>query len=82
MVRAVVKGGVIVPLSPLPPEWSEGTELTVQQIEESPSTPEEIDAWAREMDALCADSDPDEDEKLQAFLDERHRHDRRRPESG
>jgi hypothetical protein len=73
MTRAVLKDGKIQPLDPLPPDWREGEELKVERLEERDPTPEELDAWAKEMDALCADSDPEEDARLQAALDENRR---------
>jgi hypothetical protein len=68
MPRAVLKNGVIVPLEPLPPEWTDGKELWVE--EPSADTPEEIDRWYEELEAMCAVGDPEDDARLQAALDE------------
>ena len=58
MLEAVLRGGAIIPLGPVPPEWKEGRALRVVEAEESPL---DIDAWARAMNELCADgSDADE----------------------
>jgi hypothetical protein len=69
MLRAVIKNGVIQPLEPLPQDWTEGTEL---QILKATGTlpPEAADEWLAEMNALCADSTPEDEARLQAALDE------------
>ena len=53
-----VKDGVIVPAEPLPTDWRDGAELLVDLVDEPTPSSEELEHWAREMDALCADSDP------------------------
>jgi hypothetical protein len=35
MIRAVVTNGVIVPRAPLPEDWQEGTEVTVEKFTDS-----------------------------------------------
>ncbi|HVS34436.1 MAG TPA: hypothetical protein VMS17_02575 [Gemmataceae bacterium] len=68
MVRAVLMNGLIYPLEPLPPHWKDGRELVVEAAE--PDDPEAIERWARELEAMCADKDPEEWEKVQAAIDE------------
>jgi hypothetical protein len=74
MPKAVLKNGVIVPLEPLPAEWRDGKELEVRE-----SVPSELDtdagedSWLAEMEALCADSTPEEEERLNRALAERQR---------
>jgi hypothetical protein len=52
MVRAVVRGGQVALLGPLPPDWSEGQELEVQAA--APElTPDEVDQRFRAMAAAC-----------------------------
>jgi hypothetical protein len=70
MTRAVLKDGKIEPIDPLPPDWREGEELKVERLEERDPTPEELDAWAKEMEALCAEADPEDDARLQAAVQE------------
>ena len=73
MPRAILKDGLIHPLEPLPPEWQDGKELLVELIEVEDDSPEAIEQWARELDALCADVDPDDWAKMQAAIDEHRR---------
>jgi hypothetical protein len=70
MLKAVLKKGAIVPLQPLPAEWEDGTALEIEKVELAVS---DIDAWAGLMDRLCADSAIEEEEKMQAAIDEQHR---------
>jgi hypothetical protein len=65
MVRAVLKNGVICPLEPLPPEWTEGWELAIQGVGSPELSPEELNKRFQELDALCKDMD---------LEDERRRH--------
>jgi len=76
MIKAILKDGVIVPAEPLPADWREGAELLVDLVEDATPSPEELERWAREMDALCADSDAEEEARLDDFLNERRRHEK------
>ncbi len=54
-IAATVHGGVIVPHQPI--DWPDGTEVEVQQVselidDETPDSPEEIERWIAEMDAI------------------------------
>ncbi len=69
MLKAVLKNGVIQPLEPLPADWTEGVELEVCQATVTPS-PQAVEEWLAEMNALCADSTPEQEAQLQAALDE------------
>lgn len=69
MVKAVLKNGAIVPLEPVPPEWSEGTPL---EIERANGAFLDIDAWKKMMDQLCQDSSAEEETLMQAAI-ENHR---------
>jgi hypothetical protein len=79
MPLAVLKNGVIHPIDPLPVEWEEGQVLSIEPVaiaesdDEHGVDPAFIDRWLAEMNALCADADPEEDAKLQAALDELRR---------
>jgi predicted DNA-binding antitoxin AbrB/MazE fold protein len=66
VIRARLENGVIVPLKPIPADWCEGSELQITNLD-PPHI--DIDAWAAEMNALCADSDPEDDRILQEMLD-------------
>jgi hypothetical protein len=73
MPRAILKNGVIYPLEPLPPEWADGQELEVEPIQPADESPEAIERWAREMEALCADSDSEDEERMLAAIAEERR---------
>jgi hypothetical protein len=73
MIRAVVKNGTIQPLEPIPPEWSEGREVVVQETA-TLDTRESIDRWYQELEALCAAADPEDDQRLRVALAESHEH--------
>jgi len=75
MIRAVVRNGTIQPLEPLPADWSDGREVVVQ---DGPATsgdsPEAIDQWYQELEALCAHGDLEDDERLREALTQAHEH--------
>jgi hypothetical protein len=73
MIKAIVKNGTIEPLETIPTEWYDGQEVVVQETHgDSRETPDELDRWYRELDALCVASDPEDDERLRAALAEAH----------
>jgi dienelactone hydrolase len=73
MIRAVVQNGVIQPLEPLPPNWTDGREVVVGDLTEQPANGE-MDTWAQEMDNLTASlNDPQEWADLDAVLAEADR---------
>jgi hypothetical protein len=55
MPKAVLKNGMICPLEPLPPEWAEGQELSVEAVSDDD---QDLDAWYQELQALVAQNDP------------------------
>jgi virulence-associated protein VagC len=73
MPRAVLKNGVIYPVDPLPPEWADGKELVIQPLEEVVDDWDALDRWLEEMNAQCADIDPEDIAKLQASIEEQKR---------
>jgi hypothetical protein len=44
--------------------------MSPDETEPAPLTSKEIDRWAREMDALCADSDPKDEARMLAAIEE------------
>ncbi|HEV3255288.1 MAG TPA: hypothetical protein VG013_00280 [Gemmataceae bacterium] len=70
MLKAVLQQGVIVPLEPLPPEWEESAAL---QVAKSDALPLDIDAWAKSMDQLCADSPAEDEETMRRAIEEHRR---------
>jgi hypothetical protein len=70
MLKAVLRHGAIVPLERLPADWEEGANL---EITRSEAAGLDIDAWAKAMDQLCADSPAEEEARMQAAIDEHRR---------
>ena len=65
MLKAVLRRGVIVPLEPLPSEWEEGAAL-----EDKVDAPFDIDAWADDLNRLCADSRAEDEEAMHLAIQE------------
>jgi hypothetical protein len=75
MIRAVVRNGTIQPLEPMPAEWSDGREVLVHDAQAaSGDSPEAIDHWYQELEALCAHGDLEDDERLREALAQAHEH--------
>jgi hypothetical protein len=70
VLKAVWRQGVIVPLEPVPPEWKEGAALEVAR---AVSQPVDIDAWAKLMNQLCADSSTEDVEEMRRAIEEHRR---------
>lgn len=73
MVNAVVSGGEIRPLEPLPADWKEGQHLRIEKAEDSEPTVEAIDRDFALLEGLCTGGDTADDECLLCVLDEAHR---------
>lgn len=68
-IRAVIDRGVIRPLEPVPPEWAEGAEVSVELAEDAPS--DALDHWLETTDALARECfDPEDWARVQATLAE------------
>jgi hypothetical protein len=67
MLKAVLHQGAIVPLEPLPPEWEEGAALEVARAQAPPT---DVDAWAKFMNQLCADSSASDEETMHRAIEE------------
>ena len=70
MPRAVLKNGLIYPVEPLPPEWAEGQELEVQEVQNG--TPSGLEQWYQELEAMAAQNDEEDFARLKAALKEAH----------
>ena len=70
MLRAILRKGTIVPLEPLPADWEDGSALEVAKAE---SNTVDIDAWAKMMDEVCVDSSAEDEQRMQAAIDEHRR---------
>jgi hypothetical protein len=68
MPRAILKDGVIYPIEPLPPEWDDGRELWVADAEAD--SPQDLDRWFKELQALASRGDPEDRKRLEAALAE------------
>lgn len=65
-IRAVIEGGQVRPLEPLPAAWADGRELRIDAADPDPG---DIDAWARDLDDRAARlDDPREWERIEAAL--------------
>jgi hypothetical protein len=75
MIRAVVSKGVIQPLEPLPPNWPDGHEVTVNDVEvPAADGAGDEDQWAEDMEALTATlNDAQEWQEIEAALAEADR---------
>jgi hypothetical protein len=75
MIRAVVRNGVIQPLEPLPPDWEDGREVVVDDLDDqSTNGAADIDTWAEDMKTLTAVlNDPKEWHEIEATLAEADR---------
>jgi hypothetical protein len=70
MLKAVLQNGAIVPLEPLPIEWEDGSTL---EVAKAGAANRDIEAWAKFMDRLCADSPAEDEASMQAAIDEHRR---------
>ncbi|HEV3078817.1 MAG TPA: hypothetical protein VGY66_03535 [Gemmataceae bacterium] len=70
MPRAVLKNGLIYPVEPLPPEWAEGQELEVQEVQDG--TPSGLEQWYQELEGMAAQNDEEDFARLEAALKEAH----------
>lgn len=73
MVNAVVTGGEIRPLEPLPADWQEGQRLCVEKADDREASVEEIDRDFAVLAALCETSEPADEEQLERALQEARR---------
>jgi hypothetical protein len=71
MPRAILHNGLIYPIEPLPPEWADGRELWVKEARRK--TPADLDKWAKELEALVAEIDPEDYKRIEAAIAEADR---------
>ena len=69
MIRAVLKDGRIQPLDPIPEEWSDGKPLQVEEAEVTDSA-DDLEEWIKEVEALAAEVDPKDIERIDAAVTE------------
>jgi len=68
MPRAVLKNGLIYPLEPLPPEWADGKEVQFEEASQPAQDSADIDEWYRELEAMVAQNDPKDWERVEEAL--------------
>lgn len=68
MLKAVVRGGEILPLEPLPEDWPEGQPLRVEKAEDGDIALDDIDHDFAVLAKLCESSLPEEEEQLEERL--------------
>ena len=66
-MKAVLKNGTIELREPLPADWREGTELEVEKAD-SEDTKADLDKWHAELEAACAEMNPEDDRILQQAI--------------
>lgn len=71
MVKGVLRGGVIQPVSPIPESWAEGQELIIEEA--APAPEEDLDTWAREVREMASKIPLEEFDRLEAALAEADR---------
>lgn len=84
MPRAVLRNGLIYPIDPLPPGWTDGQELILKAVEQPGSDAATTDESLQEIEALAAEIDPEDDRRLPQLLTEirREAKERARREAG
>jgi len=69
MIRAIYRKGKIQPVDAVPPAWSEGQELIVEEATAAP-TSAELEAWSADVEAATADISDEEHDRFMAVLAE------------
>ena len=75
IIRAHVKNGLLEPLDPLPADWGEGETIEIESFLREPSSPEDLERWYRELEAMVRDNPMSEEEyrQIEAILAEADR---------
>jgi hypothetical protein len=73
VVNAIVSGGAIRPLEPLPADWREGQALRVEREDERDTAIAEVDQDFALQASVCDQSEPVGEEALQQAIEEAHR---------
>ena len=71
MIKAILENGVIRPVEPLPPDWREGQELTVDAGAEP--TAASADAWADDLETGAARISLEDHERFMRAIEEHRR---------
>jgi hypothetical protein len=68
-IKAILRDGHIQPIEPIPPGWTEGQELVIEEPDLS-ETVADIEKWAKELEASTSQIPADEHERLERALHE------------
>jgi hypothetical protein len=68
-IKAILRDGRIQPLEPLPPDWTDGQELVVEEPDLGQTTTE-VKEWAKELEESTAKIPAEEHERLERALEE------------
>lgn len=68
MVKAVISGGAIRPLEPLPADWCEGQPLRIEKADDDNMSVADIDHDFASLAALCEPSSPEDEERLERAI--------------
>jgi hypothetical protein len=70
MPRAILKNGVLVPITPLPADWDDGTEVSLKKVRTHHMPTESIDEWLDKVNSLAAQMSEEDDRRLaEAIVD-------------
>jgi hypothetical protein len=73
MVKAVMSGGEIRPIEPLPTDWREGQPLRIEKADDGDMPLEKTDRDFAELAKLCADSESANEDQLERAIHEARR---------
>lgn len=59
MIEAIIRNGAIVPLTPIPADWPDGTKVHVDSAAARRTPTDQIDQDFDELERLCAGNDCD-----------------------
>jgi len=68
-IRAILRQGIIQPVEPLPPDWTDGQELVVEEPH-ADGTQAEISQWAQELETAAAQIPAEEHDRFLKALEE------------
>ena len=75
MIRVIVRNGMLEPVEPLPGNWNEGTELSIEMTvpSGSPAAAVDLQKLFDEMETHATQVSADDMDELNAILDENDR---------
>ncbi len=75
IIRAMIKGGKLHPLDPLPENWTEGRMVEISGYVGPPDDPDSLEQRFAAIELLIAQTphDPEDDQRLQEAITEQKR---------